>query len=854
MKEQQIEYLSHMAKIYSKLGMRLVPLGSWDKWRTLQNGKEIPLGKSPCVEDWRNTKFSSAYIQNHIAKGKNVGFLLGDKDLVVDVDPRNGGDEGLAKLEEDLGYALADITTQVVTGSGGYHYYFKKPDTLKTVEVTDKYGDGVEFKTVGRQVVIPGSIHPGESNDELSNGFGQAYVWDDLSPSFDEIADCPQELLDLIERQTVSSNSNSGLMTCAQIEEILSQIPVIEFADNSSWFELMTSVHFATNGEAIEEFIDWSTSDANYADDGELIRYRWNSLDTDKADSTTHRTLLFYAEKYGVNTKQYDAQLDFDDIVEDGDDGTILLDSEAAELQLQSLLNSVDPIELANNLTSDYSSEDLEEALLACLRVDTITRMRCLKIIQRITGLTKADLKTVMKDVEDKQIRDLGEILAGYVLEKRFNKGKYLLFNIDGEFWQYNGTHWETVREEWLSGQVVAIWQKIRDKIGVSATTTTLVNQSMQLLRMTRAVKDDVFGFQKPPKSVINCSNCEIWIKSNGSYEVRKHSYKSYLTYCLETEYDELADCPLWDKAVVDIFSNSCDAKEMKRHFEEFVGYLIQPNKNIASWWMLKGFGSNGKSMLMDVVSNLMGPDSVLSSSVHDLNTGRNNHALAALPGKLMIYDDDLDAHTILPDGLLKKVSERKLLEANPKGKKTFNFVSCATPVLLTNLFPKSRDVSNGTRRRVHVIPFDRQFETFEIDRTLASKIMKNDMPGILNAALQGLKRLRVRGYFDEPEDCQIAKQTWLDESNTVPAFLRDCTDETRVSGSYVTLKELFESYEMWHREQGISSKPIGKRNFTENLNAMGYQVVESTGHQRRVMNLKLLQFRTDDFDDDDLD
>ena len=850
MDDNQIKYLLHMAREYHKCKMKLIPLGKFQDWITLDNGKELPSGKVPWVKDWRTSKFSLSYIIDHIGKGHNIGFLLGDKDLVVDVDPRNGGLEGLKVLEEDLGYALEDVCPTVVTGSGGFHFYFKKSDTVKYKEYVERYGKGVEFKTVGRQVVIPGSLHPGESQDIDAMHQGSPYVFEDLGLEFKNTPITPFELEKQIIRESSDSSADSGLMSCESVSELLAQIPVEEYDDNSSWLELMMSVHFATDGAAIEEFLEWSTSDPKYANDHQQIRYRWNSLDTDKADSYTHRTLLHHAEKHGVNTKQYEAHLDFD--IVDEDIVNVTLDSEAAAAQLQSLMSQVDPEELALNLTHNYAPEDLEECLLACLKANTIVRMKCLKIIQKTTGLTKNDLKAIMKEIEERSIKDLGEILAGYVLEKKFNKGKHLIYNIDGEFWEFNGKCWSPLREEWLAGQVVSVWQKIRDRIGMTVTTTTIVHQCVSLLRMTMAVKDDVFGFKKPPKPIINCQNHEIWLKSDGSYVLKNHSYKSYMTHCLNVEFDELADCPLWDASIEDIFSMAKDPQDMVRHFEEFMGYVIQPNKNIASWWMLKGFGSNGKSMVMEVIGSLMGTESVLSTSIHDLNTTKNNHALADLPGKLMVLDDDLDTHTMLPDGLLKKVSERKLLNCNPKGQKPFNFISCSTPVLLTNYFPKARDVSNGTRRRCNVIPFDRQYDGSEIDRSLPEKLKSKELSGILNRALHGLRRLRTRQYFDKPHDCVVAETTWLSEANTVPAFLKECCDVSPTKGSYTTLKDLYATYEVWHKDQGVNSKIIGKRTFAENLAAMGYEVYAGGGKQRRVKGIKIIKNEVDmDFDDD---
>jgi hypothetical protein len=53
----------------------------------------------------------------------------------------------------------------------------------------------------------------------------------------------------------------------------------------------MMACHHATGGDARQEFIDWSTSDPEYANHAELIGRRWDSLHADKAGGVTARTL-----------------------------------------------------------------------------------------------------------------------------------------------------------------------------------------------------------------------------------------------------------------------------------------------------------------------------------------------------------------------------------------------------------------------------------------------------------------------------------------------------------------------------------------------------------------------------------
>ena len=83
---------------------------------------------------------------------------------VLDIDPRNGGDESLRDLEARYG-PLPDTPT-VLTGGGGQHYYFAIPKGM-TVR-SRRLAPGVDLKGEGGYVVAPPSVHPS----------GQRYVWE----------------------------------------------------------------------------------------------------------------------------------------------------------------------------------------------------------------------------------------------------------------------------------------------------------------------------------------------------------------------------------------------------------------------------------------------------------------------------------------------------------------------------------------------------------------------------------------------------------------------------------------------------------------------------------------------------
>lgn len=124
----------------------------------------IPLrGKIPVDKGWQTT-LAGAYGAAELGEG-NYGVALRSTDLVVDVDPRNfnpvtesGDNNPLARLLKDLN---GETDTLIVrTGGGGLHIYMTLPEGVIVANTIAKYGKGVEFKSAGRQVVGPGSIHP----------------------------------------------------------------------------------------------------------------------------------------------------------------------------------------------------------------------------------------------------------------------------------------------------------------------------------------------------------------------------------------------------------------------------------------------------------------------------------------------------------------------------------------------------------------------------------------------------------------------------------------------------------------------------------------------------------------------
>jgi putative DNA primase/helicase len=86
----------------------------------------------------------------------NVGIVTGTQSglVVVDIDPRNGGDESLAELERTHG--SLPKTIESLTGGGGQHFFFQHPGgSIKSKPLAE----GIDIKADGGYVVAPPSSH-----------------------------------------------------------------------------------------------------------------------------------------------------------------------------------------------------------------------------------------------------------------------------------------------------------------------------------------------------------------------------------------------------------------------------------------------------------------------------------------------------------------------------------------------------------------------------------------------------------------------------------------------------------------------------------------------------------------------
>ena len=200
---------------YAKMGWRVIPLHTIKNGKcTCSKGQECDSsGKHPRIVNWPNEATTDiGKITNWFTtwRDSNIGIATGSGSgfIVLDIDPRHGGDENLNDLQAEYGQ-LPD-TIEALTGGGGRHLLFKHPGgtVQNRVGVDESLAPGVDVRADGGLIVVSPSMH-------IS---GNRYEWEASSrPDEIEFAELPNSWLTLIKGENPSKSANGRLQSVDEV-------------------------------------------------------------------------------------------------------------------------------------------------------------------------------------------------------------------------------------------------------------------------------------------------------------------------------------------------------------------------------------------------------------------------------------------------------------------------------------------------------------------------------------------------------------------------------------------------------------------------------------------------------------
>ena len=488
-------------------------------------------------------------------------------------------------------------------------------------------------------------------------------------------------------------------------------------------------------------------------------------------------------------------------------------------------------------LPQDYLLEELKTDAGACYRPENTKGLKMLKERNKAAYMTlRKKLKKLQIGITEleqdmKQIR--GDGIQGppdhLTLAKEIvmKYGKENLIFSDSFIWK-----WDVIQGVWKTVDPREIKQAINAKVekALSDPTKGAVDSIFDLLKTEIFRPNHKWDAEHERINVLNGElfwTGEEWV-------LEPHCREHYRTTQLPVKYDQDAIPERFEKFLREITRGDKDAKEKRFLILELFGYSLLTTARYEKFVILIGSGANGKSVLLDLLINFVGPENAAAVQPSKFDSPFQR---AYLSGKLVNAVSELAVGEEIKDDKMKAISSGELVTCEHKFKDPFDLKPFCTIWLATNHLPHTRDFSPALFRRALIITFNWVFQEHEQDKTLKEKLTA-ELPGILNLALAAIGGVFRRGYFTEPDSCKEAKKEWRLHADQAAEFVQDrCVMGPGLS---ISSARIFAEYSEWAKACGIR-RTLGRNTLTTRLCNLGAErSVSSDGSMRMLAGIDL--------------
>jgi putative DNA primase/helicase len=312
------------------------------------------------------------------------------------------------------------------------------------------------------------------------------------------------------------------------------------------------------------------------------------------------------------------------------------------------------------------------------------------------------------------------------------------------------------------------------------------------------------------------------------------HSY--YALGSLQFSYNANATCPLWLNFLQEIFGQDDDCEQKIALLQEFMGLSLTKVVKHEMMLFLIGAGANGKSVILAIVTALLGHRNISNVSLKDFD---GKYKLAYLNNKLVNIDSDIDKDAIKSDAMFKRIISGETITTEYKYGSVLEMTPHVKIWAAGNHMPTITHSCHATYRRIAPIEFNRTFTKDEQNPYLINDL-RTELSGIFNWAIKGLVRCQANDYkLTIPASSEALIEEFELSNNPVKRFVRDCIEPLKAGSNHnkgIKSTELYKIFVKYIEDNAY----IGLTNvkFGVAMKALGFE--SKISHGPRYYSVKI--------------
>ena len=351
----------------------------------------------------------------------------------------------------------------------------------------------------------------------------------------------------------------------------------------------------------------------------------------------------------------------------------------------------------------------------------------------------------------------------------------------------------------------------------------------------------DIFYENDPDFINLIDSNIYLVCFENGVYDFQTNEFRDgvpedYITKSTNLDYIPINREDEEHKKIlseIDVFMAQLFVDESLREYmwQHLASILIGKN-HPQTINIYNGTGSNGKSVLVDLIDTMLGeysapfPISYITSK--RAGAGQVTPEIAELVGVRFAYMSEPNKNDKINDGVMKEITGCDIITANPKYRDPITFRPQFKLVMCLNNLPEIESNDDGTWRRIRVCEFESKFSTeikpceqypyvFPPDFKLTDKIKKHPLWTPLFTSLLVEKAAVYKGMVTDCDKVMAASNEYRADQDCFLQFFNERIERGE-SDDVVKDSIVKEEFKEWY-QANYSAKPPRAKELVDFLN-----------------------------------